>query len=138
VGSASEFLSVFPSVLQSVFSCSPARNACHSHPSYIYHPLDICPSADCKYSLYAVQNANLTIKFSVFSLTASYSRNSLFLNEPEDSVSYQQEFATSLSRTQCVCLVHALSFCLLKALANIALPCLFHTASFTTYRRNIT
>jgi hypothetical protein len=93
--SASEFLSVFPSVLQSVFSCSPARNACHSHPSYIYHPLDICPSADCKYSLYAVQNADFTIKFSVssVSLTASYSRNSLFLNKsspricPEPNVS---------------------------------------------------
>ena len=37
-----------------------------------------------------------------------------------------------------VCLVHALSFCLLKALANIAFPYLFHTASFTTYRDNIT
>ena len=138
--SASEFLSVFPSILQSVFSCSPARNACHSHPSYIYHPLDICTSADCKYSLYAVQNANLTIKFSVYSvsLTASYSINYLFLKEPEGSVSCQQEFATSLSRTKCVCLVHALSSCLLKPLANIALPCLFHTASFTTYRHNIT
>ena len=51
VESASEFLSVFPSVLHSVFSCSPARNACQSHPSYIYHPLDICPLAGCKYSI---------------------------------------------------------------------------------------
>jgi len=71
----------------------------------VYHPLDICPSAIySKYSMYAVQNANLIIKFSVpsVSLTASYSRNSLFRNEPEGSVSYQKELATSVQNQMCV------------------------------------
>ena len=89
-----KFLSVIPSVLQRVLSCCLARNACHSHPCYIYHPVELCPSAYCKYS---------TMQYEIrTSFLLNFQKLPFLLQPVTQEIPRLQEFATSLSWTKCV------------------------------------